>query len=145
MSFAMHAIPAPQARRFAGAYQQVGVQTVVADASAHRLITLLFDGFFAAAHRARGALRAGDVAGKGKALGMAARIVEEGLKAALDHKTGGRLAADLAQLYAYIARRLTQANLHNDEKALDECVALMTPLRDAWSAIGPQADVNARN
>ncbi|MCK6432847.1 MAG: flagellar protein FliS, partial [Aquabacterium sp.] len=35
--------------------------------------------------------------------------------------------------------RLTQANLSNDERILDECARLVAPLRDAWVAIGPQA------
>jgi flagellar protein FliS len=39
-------------------------------------------------------------------------------------------------LYAYVCLRLAQSNLHNDERALDECLGLMQPLRDAWAAIG---------
>ena len=68
------------------------------------------------------------------------RIVEEGLKAGLDLKEGGRLAADLSDLYAYVELRLTQANLRNDLAALDECKRLILPLRDAWASIGPQVD-----
>ena len=33
--------------------------------------------------------------------------------------------------------RLTHANLHNDAAALDECQALLEPVRAAWAAIGP--------
>lgn len=139
------AAPTAQARRLVGAYHQVGVQTMVSEASPHRLVTLLFDGFFASVARGRGAMRAGDVRTKGEALGHAVRIVDEGLKASLNLKAGGRLAADLSDLYAYVCLRLTQANLRNDEKALDECLGLMSPLRDAWNAIGDHAEVRARN
>ena len=52
---------------------------------------------------------------------------------------GGPLAADLADLYAYVTLRLTHANLRNDPQALDECLALMQPLREAWASIAPQA------
>ena len=52
---------------------------------------------------------------------------------------------DLSDLYAYVCLRLTQANLRNDEAALDECQALMAPLRDAWNAISGHAEVRARN
>jgi len=135
----------PQARQFAGAYHQVGVQTMVASASAHGLVALLFDGFVAAVHRAKGALHNGDVAGKGQSIGHAVRIVDEGLKAALDLKAGGKLAADLSDLYAYVCLRLIQANLNSDEAALDECLALMAPLREAWQAIGQRVDAPARN
>ena len=145
MFSAPHSSSNPQARQFAGAYHQVGVQTMVAGASPHGLVALLFDGFMAAVHRAKGAMRHGDIAGKGQAIGHAVRIIDEGLKAALDLKAGGKLAADLSDLYAYVCLRLIQANLNNDEAALDECMTLVTPLRDAWHAIGDRVDGPARN
>ena len=145
MFSAPHSSSNPQARQFAGAYHQVGVQTMVAGASPHGLVALLFDGFMAAVQRAKGAMRQGDVAVKGQSIGHAVRIIDEGLKAALDLKAGGKLAADLSDLYAYVCLRLIQANLNSDEAALDECVALVTPLRDAWQAIGDRVDGPAKN
>jgi len=140
MFSAPHTSSNPQARQFAGAYHQVGVQTMVSGASAHGLVALLFDGFMAAVHRAKGAMRHGDIAGKGQAIGHAVRIIDEGLKSALDLKAGGKLAADLSDLYAYVCLRLIQANLNSDEAALDECLRLVTPLRDAWQAIGDRVN-----
>jgi flagellar protein FliS len=145
MFSAPHSSSNTQARQFAGAYHQVGVQTMVAGASAHGLVTLLFDGFMAAVHRAKGAMRQGDVAAKGKAIGHAVRIIDEGLKSALDLKAGGKLAADLSDLYAYVCLRLIEANLNSNEAALDECLALVSPLREAWQAIGDRVDGPARN
>ena len=125
---------------FANAYARVGVETSVNSASAHKLIELLFNGFMDSLVTARGAMRAGQIEAKGKAIGRAVRIVEEGLKAGLNLEGGGRLAADLHALYAYVGLRLLQANLRNDESALDECARLLGPLRDAWVAIGPQVE-----
>ena len=125
---------------FANAYARVGVETSVNAASAHKLIELLFNGFMDAIVLARGAMRAQQIEAKGKAIGRAAKIVEEGLKAGLNLQAGGRLAEDLNSLYAYVGVRLLQANLRNDEEALDECVRLIGPLRDAWIAIGPQVE-----
>ena len=142
---APHSSSNPRARQFAGAYHQVGVQTMVADASAHGLVALLFDGFMATVQRAKGALREGDIAAKGQAIGHAVRIIDEGLKAALNLKAGGKLATDLSDLYTYVCMRLIQANLNSDEAALDECVALLTPLRQAWQAIAPRVDGDASN
>ena len=118
---------------------------MVAGASAHGLVALLFEGFMAAVHRAKGAIRQGDIASKGQAISHAVRIIDEGLKAALDLKAGGKLAADLSDLYAYVCVRLIQANLNSDEAALDECVALVSPLRDAWQAIGDTSNASANN
>jgi flagellar secretion chaperone FliS len=125
---------------FANAYARVGVETSVNTASAHKLIELLFNGFMDQVTLARGALRAGQIEAKGAAISRAARIVDEGLKAGLNLEAGGRLAADLDSLYAYVTLRLLAANLRNDESALDECVRLIGPLRDAWVAIGPEVE-----
>lgn len=130
------AVRAPQAHL----YSRVGVETGVADATPHRLVGMLFDGFFESIARAQAALAAGHAETKGREIGRAARIVEEGLKAGLDLRAGGALAQDLADLYAYVAVRLTQANLHNDAAALDECKRLVLPLAQAWQSIAPQVD-----
>jgi flagellar protein FliS len=129
---------------FANAYRQVGTQTAVAAATPHRLIEMLFEGCMDALAQARGAMRSGQVDAKGRALGRAVRIVDEGLRAALDMRDGGALAADLHALYGYLTMRLTAANLRNDEAAIEECQQLLTPLRDAWQAIGPQVNGGQR-
>lgn len=131
--------PSPQnsrLRSLAGAYQTVGVQTMVSTASPHALVAMLFDGFVVAVHRARGAIRNNDVDAKYSAVDHALRIVDEGLKSALNIKEGGKLATDLADLYAYICMRLMQSNLRHDEAPLEECLQLIQPLREAWAAIG---------
>ena len=122
-----------------GLYQQVGVETQLAGASPHHLVAMLFDGYLEALAVARGAMRAGQIELKGRAIARALGIVQEGLRGGLDLKVGGPLAADLDDLYAYIAGRLTLANLRNDESALDECQRLIQPLREAWMSIAPPA------
>lgn len=121
------------------AYASLAVETGVAGASPHRLVSLLFDAYVDAVAQAKGAMQSHQVELKCRAIGRAARIVDEGLKANLN-LSSGPLAADLAALYAYITTRLTQANLRNDAAALDECLALMQPLRQAWASIAPQVD-----
>lgn len=116
-------------------YRQVGVQTGVAAASPHQLVLMLYDGVLESIARAHGAIQADDVDAKGRAIGRATRIVDEGLKAALS-PAGGELTGNLAALYTYVSKRLLQAQLHNDTDALDECRRLVEPLRDAWAAIG---------
>ena len=123
---------------FANAYRQVGHQTAIASASPHRLVEMLFEGVMDSLAQAKGALRSGQIEAKGRALGRASRIVDEGLRAALDLRDGGALASDLHALYGYLTMRLTAANLHNDERVIDECQRLITPLKEAWTAIGPQ-------
>jgi flagellar secretion chaperone FliS len=121
-------------------YSRVGVETGVQGASPHKLVAMLFDGYFESLMRAKAAMNAGQIELKGREIGRAVRIVEEGLKASLNLSAGGALAADLSELYAYVTLRLTQANLKNDTAALDECSALVKPLHEAWQSIASQVD-----
>jgi flagellar protein FliS len=130
--------PSAAARR-GGLYQQVGVETELSGATPHRMVAMLFEGWMESVAQARGALRSGDIAVKGRAIGRAVRIVEEGLRASLDMQGGGTLARDLNDLYGYLTQRLTLANLRNDDEALAECQRLIRPLQEAWTAIGASA------
>jgi flagellar secretion chaperone FliS len=140
--YAPHRSSAPAFGRapHAQMYSRVGVETGVQNASPHKLVAMLFEGYFESLLRAKAAMAAGQTEQKGREIGRAVRIVEEGLKASLDLHAGGALALDLSDLYAYMTLRLTHANLKNDSTALDECRALMKPLHDAWQSIAPQVD-----
>lgn len=136
----MFTAPLPASRRGhpAMAYQRVHVESQVeGSATPHRLVSMLFDGALEAIAQGKGAIAARDVAAKGKAIGRAVAIVEEGLRAALDIKAGGKVARDLNDLYTYVVQRLTWANLKNDVAALDECARLLKPVQDAWNTIAP--------
>jgi flagellar protein FliS len=136
--FSPAAFSAPSKHQL-GAYQQVHVTTGVDGATPHRLVQMLFEGLLDSLARARGAMAHGNVAVKGEEIGRAVRIVEEGLKAGLNIKEGGRLAQDLNDLYAYVTVRLTYANRHNDEAAIVECVRLLEPIARAWDDIAHKA------
>ena len=120
----------------AAGYQATGMEIQVAGADAHRLVSLLFEGFESSVADAQGAILARDVDRKCRAITRAIRIVDEGLRAHLNMKAGGALAQDLAELYGYIVKRLTLANARNDTEMLAECKRLMQPLHEAWVAIG---------
>jgi flagellar protein FliS len=126
------------AKSFASAYRAVDAETSVAHASPHQLVTLLFDGALGAIATARGALQRGDVAVKARQISKAARIIDEGLRGALDRNAGGALAGDLSALYGYLVQQLTLANVRNDDKALAECHTLLSTVREGWVAIPAQ-------
>src|SRR5688572_4589017 len=89
-------------------YSQVGAETAVAGASPHRLVAMLFEGLIDAMVQAKNAMRKGDIAVKGRFIGRAVSILDEGLKAGLNLNDGGSLAGDLNELYSYAIRRLTE-------------------------------------
>lgn len=115
-------------------YAKVGLETDVQAASPHRLVAMLFDGVFDAMNQATVAIQGGNTELKGRALSRAVRILDEGLRAGLD-MSAGQLALDLRELYGYVCMRLTQANLRSDVSAIEECQRLLSPVREAWTAI----------
>ena len=121
------------------AYHSVGVESLANTADPHQLVVMLFNGARAALAVARGHLQRKEVAAKGAAIGKAIAIIDNGLKASLDLRVGGEIAQNLADLYDYMARRLLQANLKNDTKALDEVAQLLQQLGGAWESIGAKS------
>lgn len=122
-------------RAAASAYRRVATETRVQGADPHQLVELLFEGLLQAIAGARGAMARGDTAAKGQAIGKAVRIIEEGLKAGLNLREGGQMAANLHSVYGYAITRLTQANLRNDAAALAEVHGLIEPIAKSWQQI----------
>ena len=75
---------------------------------------------------------------KGEQITKAVRIIDEGLKPALNLAQGGDIAANLNGLYGYCSLRLTEANLRNEDAALADVVRVIEPLADGWKQIGGQ-------
>lgn len=124
-------------RSGANAYAKVGIETGVVAASPHKLIVMLFDGALAALATALQHMKTGNVPGKGMALSKAISIIDSGLRASIDHKAGGEIAANLDALYEYMSNRLMTANLNNQPELIEEVQRLLQDLRSAWEAIAP--------
>lgn len=122
----------------AGAYARVGVETGVMGASPHRLIAMLYEGARKAIAHARLHLNTGNVAARGEAIGKAMQIVESGLQASLNVEAGGEIAERLNALYAYILRRLLEANVSASDAMLAEVDGLLATLEEAWIGIAPE-------
>ena len=119
----------------ANAYRQVGAHSGVENASPHALIQMLFEGLFQSLNAARGAMERGEIEEKGRHLGKAVRILQEGLLGALDREKGGELAGNLAALYEYCTTKLTLANARNDVALVDEVAGLVTTVAQGWTEI----------
>jgi flagellar protein FliS len=122
----------PDATYSVRSYVDVGLETQVLSASPERLITLLYSGARAAIAQARLHIEQGNAAERGRAIGKAMRLVDEGLKQALDLREENALAANLNDLYDYILRTLLNANLKGDAALLDTADKLLGDLQDAW-------------
>jgi flagellar protein FliS len=119
------------------AYETVGIESGVAAADPHKLISMLFQGALLAIANAKNGIMREDIAAKGAAISHAISIIDEGLNASLDKSVGGELAQNLSSLYEYMSMRLITANLKNDVNTLEEVSRLLTDLKGAWDSIRP--------
>lgn len=118
-------------------YQTVGNYSGTAYANPHRLVQMLMDGFLDRLAQAKGAMERREIASKGEYISKAISILD-GLRVGLDHERGGEIATNLDDLYAYMQRRLVEANASNDPEGLEECASLMREIKSAWDAIPPE-------
>lgn len=117
------------------AYAKIGIESAVMSASQQQLVTMLFDGALSALVRARLFLQDGNLEGKGLSLSKAINIIENGLKIGIDETSSDELTQNLLALYAYMVRRLLQANLRNDVSAIEEVENLLRNIADAWKEV----------
>ena len=116
-----------------GGYKQVQIQT----SNKGQLIVMLYQGAIRFMKKAIILLEQKDMEGKGNNLIKAQDIILE-LLYALDQnmlESGNELALNLQRLYLYSYRQLVQANIHMDPKPIEEVIALLTNLLDAWEQV----------
>lgn len=126
-------------RNHTAAYQQVAVESRVAEADPHRLILLLFEAAETAIASAKHQMIDKCVVERSDNISRAIDIILNGLKASLNVESGGEIAENLAALYDYMVARLMRANLSNNTAPLDEVSQLLGEIHSAWKTISPQA------
>lgn len=115
-------------------YQKLDTLSNIEGASPHRLIQLMMERALAKIGIARGHMQRSEMSQKGSNIGDAIDLIE-GLQASLNHDANQRMSENFDALYAYMMRRLLEANLHNDTTILDEVSSLLGELKEAWDAI----------
>ena len=100
-----------------------------------KVISLLYDGAINFIRVARKRMELGDIAGKGLYIGKASSVVGE-LLSSLNMEAGGDIAKNLRRTYYFVMDRLINANMKNDQKALDEAEKVLDVLRSAWKDLG---------
>ena len=118
-------------------YRKVEINT----SDSVKVISLLFDGGINFIKVARKRMELGDIAGKGLYIGKASSVVGE-LLSSLNMEEGGEIAKNLSRLYDFVLDRLINANMKNDERALDEAEKVLDILRSAWKDLDRNNTVN---
>ena len=69
-----------------------------------------------------------------KKINHSQRIVSE-LRGALDHSIGGEISLNLESLYDFLFHEHLEILLDQEEKHIDNCLQVLTPLLNAWRSI----------
>jgi len=102
-----------------------------------KLVQMLYPGAIDSIGAARRHLQAGNIAGRSRAIMRAWNIVNE-LRQSLNHSVGGEISRNLGGLYAYMQRRLLEANSKQIEAPLAEVERLLSTLLGAWEQAAAQ-------
>lgn len=120
----------PTLARGAEAYQQ----TLVQSRSPLELVVMLYDGALRFLEQAADAMDRRDMPAKAEAMSRSFAIIAE-LQNTLNVRDGGELARQLDALYAHMHERLVDANIQRSSAPIRDVIALLRPLRDAWSQV----------
>ena len=116
------------------AYTQTNIESIVHEATPHKLIEMLFKGAKDALSQAVGAIERKDFEAKSKKISKATEIILN-LRTYLDKEKGGEVADNLNELYTYMAKVLIDANRTNDTEKLREVSALLDTVVDGWASM----------
>ena len=103
----------------------------VPEANPLKLVELLYRGALDSIGDARRNLRLGDIRARSRAISKAMAIVTE-LALSLNHKDGGEVSRNLAELYGYVETLLIRANVEQCDPPLAEAEGLLATLMEGW-------------
>jgi len=101
------------------------------------LTCLLYQGAISELREGRRHLQDKDIRARSKSITKVHDILSE-LTTVLDQKRGGEIATNLAQLYDYMMRRITEANFKQIDEPLAETLGLLTTLKEGWEGVRQQ-------
>lgn len=115
-------------------YSDNYLEDQVMGASPLELVGLLYRSALEAVGDARSALRRGDIAARGRAVGKAAALVGELARSLQPVEGGADLEKNLRRLYAFVLEELARANFEQRDEPLAAVEELLRTLADGWES-----------
>jgi len=95
------------------------------------ILLMLYQGAIDFLRQAKTGLEKKDMAEKGLYINKTLAILSE-LLTSLNFEVGGEVARNLEGLYLFMIDHITNANLYNDPRLLEEALALLSTLKEGW-------------
>lgn len=112
-------------------YQQYEKNKILT-ASPAELTLMLYEGAIKFANIAVMAIEKGEIEKAHNNIRKVERIIEE-FQATLNHKYP--VARDFDEVYAYLRRRLVEANMKKDKEIMEEVLRHLRTMRDTWKDV----------
>ena len=106
----------------------------ISTSSQGRLVMMMYEGAIRFVTMAMTCMDQKDAPGQGKNIQKTYDIVNE-LSLALNMDAGGEVARKLDNLYQFILKQLTQANIQSDKKALESVLKILSTLKEGWDQV----------
>lgn len=119
------------------AYKKGSFKQELSTADPHKITLMLMQGALEKMAMAKGCIERKEFEGKAQHLSKATAIIIN-LRDTLDLELKSDVGENLYALYDYMVNRLTDANIQNSLKIMDEVINLMLLVKNAWSQI-PEA------
>jgi len=114
-------------------YRQNSVET----ASPTRLVVMLYDGAVRFLSQGLAAMQAGQHVQQSILIGKAQAIIAH-LHDTLDTEIGSAFAQSLAKIYTALLATLTQANIEDSPKPVENAIEILRELRETWAEVDRQ-------
>ncbi len=106
----------------------------ISTSSQGRLVMMMYEGAIRFVTMAMTCMDQKDVSGQGNNIQKTYDIVNE-LSLALNMDEGGEVSRKLDNLYQFILKQLTQANIQSDKKALESVLKILSTLEEGWDQV----------
>ena len=120
----------------AAAYRSIDLESAVASASAHELVSLLFKELNKSLLAAEYQFEQGNKQEMRNHITKASRVLA-GLQGSLDFEQGGEIANNLASLYGFAIRQLFSSTATGEVENVISVKGLIAPIAEAWESISP--------
>ena len=119
------------------AYKKVNIESTLLTSNPHQVILMMYDGALQNMFNAKGAIERSDLSLKSETITKAINIFNA-LRNSLDFESQPAISKNFDDLYSYCVNKLVDISVTLKSDEIDEVVALIKPVRDAWAEM-PEA------